>query len=102
MFFVIIMITWVLYDIENDRARMRVAKYCKQAGLYRVQLSCFLGMIDNSELDTLHLQIEAEIDESVDKVYIFPMSKGELRAAILLGQAFDRQLVTDEVRALFF
>ena len=95
------MITWVLYDIENDKARTRVAKACKQAGLYRVQLSVFLGELDDNRRDELHLQIEALIDAGRDKVYIFPMSKNELRQSILLGQAFDRKLVTDQVKALF-
>lgn len=96
------MIIWVLYDIEKDRARNRVAKICKQAGLYRVQLSCFLGTLDAEELDTLELRIGPEINPDVDKVYIFPMSRSELKTTILLGQAFDKKLVTDEVRALFF
>jgi CRISPR-associated protein Cas2 len=96
------MIIWVLYDIEQDRARTRVAKVCKQSGLYRVQLSCFLGTLDAEELDTLQLRIEAEINPVVDKVYIFPMSRAELKTTILLGQAFDKKMVTDEVKALFF
>ncbi len=96
------MISWVLYDIQNDRARSRVAKICKQSGLYRVQLSCFLGTLDEHELDTLELRIGPEIDLEVDKVYIFPMSRSELKATVLLGQAFDKKLVTDAVRALFF
>ena len=95
------MITWVLYDIENDKARTKVARTCKQAGLYRVQLSCFLGTLDKSELDTLQLQIEALVNEDIDKVYIFPMNKSELQQAILIGQAFDKKLVTDEIRMLF-
>ena len=96
------MISWVLYDIQNDRSRNRVAKICKQAGLYRVQLSCFLGTLDEHELDTLELQIAPEINSDVDKVYIFPMSRSELKATVLLGQAFDKKMVTDAVRALFF
>jgi CRISPR-associated protein Cas2 len=96
------MITWVLYDIQNDRARNRVAKICKQAGLYRVQYSCFLGTLDEQELDTLELQIEPEINPDTDKVYIFPMSRNELKTTVLLGQAFDKKLVTDAVRALFY
>ena len=96
------MITWVLYDIQNDRARNRVAKICRQAGLYRVQYSCFLGTLDDHELDTLGLQIKPEVNQDTDKVYIFPMSRAELRATVLLGQAFDKKLVTDAVRALFF
>ena len=96
------MITWVMYDIENDRARTKVAKYCKQAGLYRVQYSVFLGSVNANSKDELQLKIEAEINEDKDKVYIFPMSIDELQNTVLLGQAFDRKLVTDEVRALFF
>lgn len=95
------MITWVLYDIRNDRARTKAAKYCKQAGLYRVQYSVFLGKLDGHEKDSLSLKIEEIIDESVDKVYIFVMSKDELNSASLLGQAFDKKLVTDQIKALF-
>ncbi|MGF1533847.1 MAG: CRISPR-associated endonuclease Cas2 [Bernardetiaceae bacterium] len=96
------MITWVLYDIRSDKARNKVAKHCLQAGLYRVQYSVFLGSLNPHQKDTLELQIEALIDPDVDKVYIFPMSKDELRATVLLGQAFDKKLITDEVHALFF
>ena len=96
------MIIWVLYDIENDKARTKVAKICKQAGLYRVQFSCFLGTLDTHQKDTLCLQIEALIDEEKDKVYVFPMNQTELRQTVLLGQAFDKALVNDEVKALFF
>lgn len=96
------MIAWVLYDIEQDRARSRVARYCKQAGLYRVQYSVFLGTLNDHEKDTLELQIEAEINPDKDKVYIFPMSKSELKSTTVLGQALDKKLVTDQVQALFF
>jgi CRISPR-associated protein Cas2 len=93
------MIIWVLYDIVKDKAR---TKRCQQAGLYRVQFSCFLGTLTQNQKDTLQLQLEELIDEETDKVYIFPMSRGELQQTALLGQAFDKKLVTDEIRALFF
>ncbi len=96
------MITWVLYDIEKDKARNKVAKYCKQAGLYRVQYSIFLGSVNSNEKDELQLKIEDEINEEKDRVYIFPMSRNELSNTVLLGQAFDKKLVTNEVLALFF
>lgn len=96
------MIIWVLYDIKNDKSRTKVAKICKQSGLYRVQFSVFLGTLEANEKDTVRLQIEEIIDEETDKVYIFPMNKTELQQTELLGQAFDKDLVTDEIRALFF
>ncbi len=96
------MIAWVIYDIENDKARTKIAKYCKQAGLYRVQLSVFLGTLSRNDKDALALKIEQEIDVLKDKVYIFPMSKKELQQVVLLGQAFDQKLISDQVRAMFF
>lgn len=95
------MICWVMYDIKDDRARTKIAKACLKSGLYRVQYSVFLGTIEPDEKDTLQLQIEELMDEDEDSVYIFPMSKDELRNTVLLGQAFDKDMVTDQVRSLF-
>lgn len=96
------MIIWVLYDIKKDKPRTKVAKACKQSGLYRVQYSVFLGSIAENEKDSLQLQIEDLINEETDSVYMFPMSKNELRQTVLLGQAFDKKLVSDDVKAMFF
>ncbi len=95
------MICWVMYDIEDDWARTKIAKACQQNGLYRVQYSVFLGTIDADRKDSLQLRIEELMDEEVDSVYIFPMSKDELKSTELLGQAFDKDMVTDEVKSLF-
>lgn len=95
------MITWVLYDIKDDRSRNKAAKFCKQAGLYRVQFSAFIGQLDSNQRDALTLRLEGQIDVSCDKVYILPMSSNEMKQTILLGQAFDKKYISDEVKALF-
>lgn len=96
------MIVWVMYDIKKDKVRTKVAKICQQAGLYRVQYSVFLGTLEKNQFDSIQLQVEELIDEDKDSIYIFPMSKDELQQTVLLGQAFDKDFVTDEVRSLFF
>lgn len=95
------MICWVMYDIKKDKARTKIAKACQQSGLYRVQYSVFLGTLEADRKDTLQLRIEELMNEEVDSVYIFPMSKDELKATVLLGQAFDKDMITDEVKSLF-
>lgn len=95
------MITWVLYDIRDDRARSQAARACKRAGLYRVQLSVFLGEAEATQVDDLQLQLQDLLNPDIDKVYIFPMSRDELRQTILLGQAFDKKLISGQVKALF-
>lgn len=94
-------LVWIIYDIVEDKPRTKIAKRCKDAGLYRVQKSVFLGTIARNRLDELRLQIEELTDLDVDSVYIFPMCDDDFRKVRLLGQAFDKRLVTDEVRALF-
>lgn len=96
------MIIWVLYDVEKDRARNLIAKACKQAGLYRVQYSCFVGTTNTEEKDVLELRIEELINKEKDKVYIFRMNKEQLKDCKMMGQAFDQKLITDEVKSLFF
>ncbi|MEA3547901.1 MAG: CRISPR-associated endonuclease Cas2 [Thermodesulfobacteriota bacterium] len=92
-------LVWVIYDICEDKARTKIAKTCKQKGLYRVQYSVFAGSINRSALDELVLQIEELMEES-DKVYVFPMCEEDFRKSILLGKAFDRKLIKGELLEL--
>jgi sugar phosphate isomerase/epimerase len=45
--------TLVIYDIEDDRARTRVAEVCKDFGLERLQYSCFRGMLSANKREEL-------------------------------------------------
>lgn len=94
-------LTWVMYDISDNKSRTKVAKMCKEAGLYRVQQSVFLGAMKANRLDELAMEIEDRIDEDHDRVYIFPMCASDFKKVVLQGQAFDPDLVTDEVQSLF-
>lgn len=94
-------LAWILYDITKDRSRSRAAKACQGAGLYRVQKSVFLGVIERNRLDELALFIEDLINKDLDRVYIFPMCEADFQKVILQGQAFDRELVHGDVRSLF-
>ncbi|GAE88800.1 CRISPR-associated endonuclease Cas2 [Acetivibrio straminisolvens] len=96
------MLTWVIYDIVSNKTRNNIIKKCKNAGLYRVQKSVFLGDLESNKFDELKLVLDSIIDKEVDSVYVFTMSKAELNKAGLLGQAFDKELVTDEIISKFF
>ena len=96
------MLVWVIYDIVKNKIRTKVGKACLNAGIYRVQKSVFLGDLNINQIDELSVQIEDLIDEEKDSVYIFPMCKDDFSKVKLLGQAFDRDLVTDEIKTKFF
>ena len=96
------MLVWVMYDIADDKIRRKAIKICKNVGLYRVQKSIFLGDIEENDFDEVKLRLEDTLDLKNDSVYVFTMSKKELNKAGLIGQAFDKELVTDEIISKFF
>lgn len=95
------LMVWIIYDIVKNKSRTKIAKACKEAGLYRVQKSVFLGCIERNRLDELSMRIEKHIDEENDSVYMFPLCETDFKKVITMGQAFDRDLVNDEIHALF-
>lgn len=94
-------LVWVIYDIVNDKTRTQIAKACKNKGLYRVQKSAFLGTLNKNQIDELKIMCEDIINTEEDSVYIFPMCEDDFKKVKLLGQAFDKKLISDEVKALF-
>jgi len=93
---------WVVYDITENKIRRKVANICLDKGLYRVQKSVFLGNLSSNERDELAIECEEVIDPDVDSVYVFPMDNESFKKVKLLGQAFDKKLVSDEVLTKFF
>ena len=86
------MLVWVIYDISENRYRSRVAKICKNYGLFRVQKSAFLGDLNRNESESLALECEAAIEEA-DSVYVFPMCEDCFEKIKLIGVGFERELV---------
>jgi CRISPR-associated protein Cas2 len=95
------MLVWFIYDISDDKTRRKIIKIAQTSGLYRVQKSVFLGNIDSNTMDEAVLQSEELMNEKTDSLYVFPMCKQDFKSVILKGQAFDKSMVTDEVKALF-
>jgi CRISPR-associated protein Cas2 len=96
------MLTWVVYDVSATPKRTKIAKACKEAGLYRVQKSVFLGSLERNQMDALALQCKELMTLEKDSLYMFPMCDDDFKKVTLLGQAFDKDLVSDEVLAKFF
>lgn len=95
------MLVWVVYDIVENKIRTKVAKACKGYGLYIVQKSAFLGDMNRNQIDELVLRCKELTDEEKDSVYIFPMCEEDFKKVKMIGIPFDKELVSDEVKALF-
>jgi CRISPR-associated protein Cas2 len=97
---------WVIYDIAStktgDKRRRKIVKEIERFGLYRVQKSVFLGDIEKNRLDELVLFSEDLIEKDVDSVYLFPMCKEDFESVKIIGQGFDRDLVSGKKETLIF
>ncbi len=96
------MMTWLIYDITDDRKRREIIKIAQKYGLYRVQKSVFLGNIEKDKLDKVIAESKKAIDLKEDSVYIFPVCDADYKKATLLGLSFEKGIVQDEKPVLFF
>lgn len=107
------MIVFAVYDIEStkpgNKRRRLIVKKLEQTGLYRVQESVFVGNINKNEMDEIAVYCRMLIDEALkneendateDKIYLFPVSKDDFNSVKMIGKKFNKDFVTDEIKAL--
>jgi CRISPR-associated protein Cas2 len=70
----------VVYDISNDRIRAKVADFCLDYGLSRVQFSAFLGDLSRAHQDELLLKVKRRLGRSPGRVAIFPLCDTDFRS----------------------
>ena len=75
----------VVYDISDDRDRLKVARTLEAWGLSRIQRSAFTGMLQRARMRDLARRISWIIDEDTDVVHIVPLQPGEWEKTIVLG-----------------
>src|ERR1035441_6118351 len=63
----------LIYDIENDRLRTRVADVCLDYGLVRIQFSAFFGKLNRNRRQELALRVQNELGDESGRVRIIPV-----------------------------
>lgn len=76
----------VLYDVEEDRIRTKLADLCLDYGLARIQFSAFLGKINRNRRQELCLRIQALIGSKSARVRIVPVMEDALREMWVMDQ----------------
>lgn len=79
----------VIYDITSDPLRTQVMETCKDAGLVRVQYSCYAGDLSRNRVDMLELDVADLLRRSdaapTDAVYLLPLCDECFRRKRLVG-----------------
>ncbi len=97
------MIYFVMYDIENNRVRTKIAKYLEEKGLRRIQKSIFLGQTNRKEYQVIRTAL-TEIQESYenhDSIFIVPMPEDYLKSMYMIGEEVDFALTLHRSNTVF-
>lgn len=73
------LLTLVIYDIEDDRVRLRISEICKDYGLERIQYSAFVGNLNKNKREELFLKLSKTIGNQVAKIIIQPLCEKDVR-----------------------
>jgi CRISPR-associated protein Cas2 len=74
------LLTFVVYDIVDDRVRGRVANACKDYGLERIQYSAFCGVLDASRRSELAARLADTLGRELGKIMVLPVCEKDARA----------------------
>ena len=74
------LLTFVVYDIEDDRIRARIANACKDYGLEHIQYSAFCGPLDASRRGELYARLADTLGRDVGKVLVLPVCEKDVLA----------------------
>ncbi len=69
------MIRLLIYDIEDDRIRDKIAKECGNFGLERVQFSAFWGELTDNRCEELLLKCSDLLEDKPGRIHIFSLCK---------------------------
>ena len=74
------LLTFVIYDIEDDRVRGRIANACKDYGLEHIQYSAFSGPLDSTRRRELIARLTDTLGKDVGKVLVLPVCSKDVAA----------------------
>lgn len=98
------MLCFVMYDIEDNRVRKKIADYLIEKGLQRVQKSVFLGQLHQKVYQEIYQTMHAlqAAYENEDTIMIVPVAEQDLRSMRLIGREIDIEITLGRANTLFF
>lgn len=73
----------LVYDIPNDRLRTKVADFCLDFGLDRVQYSAYLGRLSRNHMEELMEKIRAKLGKHPASVLLVPVPSDAWEARLV-------------------
>lgn len=94
----------IMYDIENNKVRTRIAKYLEKKGCKRIQKSIFMT---NSEFKGFNEIYSTLLDvqsyyQNQDSILLIPFNTKDLRSIKIIGKDINIQTLVEKPTTLFF
>jgi CRISPR-associated protein Cas2 len=65
----------LVYDIVDDKQRLKIANACQDYGLDRVQYSAFSGLLNRNRQEELMMKIEALLGDGDGRIHLYPIDE---------------------------
>ena len=79
----------LIYDIPEDRIRNKVATFCLDYGLDRVQYSAFVGELSSNHQEELMLKLRRRLGKARGKIDLFPICREDWRNRLFVSNETD-------------
>lgn len=79
----------LIYDIPDDRIRAKIADFCLDYGLDRVQYSAFIGELSRHHQEELMLKVCKRLGKSAGRINIFAICKADWESRQSLIQEME-------------
>ncbi len=75
-------VTLVIYDVEDDRIRSRIAKACKDYGLEHVQYSAYRGLLCSTLRKELFVRLKDILAQRPGRILLAPLCEKDAEACL--------------------
>lgn len=80
-------VTLVIYDVENDRVRSRIAKTCRDYGLEHIQYSAFRGPLSSTLRSELFTRLKDTLADRPGRILVVPLCAKDAEASQEVSRA---------------
>ncbi|MEB3774701.1 MAG: CRISPR-associated endonuclease Cas2 [Desulfurococcales archaeon] len=83
----------VVYDVSDDKRRLRLSRTLERWGLARIQRSAFTGVLQPARVRDLERLVRTIVDPSTDIVHILPVQDQDWRRVRVIGRQWGESIV---------
>lgn len=85
------LLTFVVYDIRDDRIRLKIAGVCKDYGLDHIQYSVFSGPLDATRRREMFARLDHTLGKHEGKVLMLQMCEKDVAAKREIARFADME-----------